>query len=96
MVDVAKKKDLPPSLADSRRYVRIRFEDNGSGVLLEKKVEIFSPFFTTRTHGTGLGLSLVQRVIEGHNGAMRENGTQGDGAIFEIFIPQATKKDKEA
>lgn len=96
VVDGAKKKDLPATLIDSRRYLRIRFEDNGSGVPLEKKIEIFSPFFTTRTHGTGLGLSLVQRVIEGHNGAMRENGTHGEGAVFEIFIPLATKKDKEA
>jgi len=93
-VDTAKKKELPPGLDDTKKYVRIRFEDNGCGVPLDKKEEIFAPFYTTYPHGTGLGLSLVQRVIEGHGGVIREIGNPDEGAVFEIFVPLATSKDK--
>jgi signal transduction histidine kinase len=92
-VDVAKKRELPPGLDDARKYVRVRFQDNGCGVPLDKKDEIFAPFVTTYAQGTGLGLSLVQRVLEGHGGIVREVGKPGDGAVFELFIPQATSKD---
>ena len=54
--------------------------------------QIFAPFFTTYPHGTGLGLSLVQRVIEGHDGVIREIGKPNEGAVFEIFLPQADSK----
>jgi signal transduction histidine kinase len=93
-VDVAKKKELPPGLDDTKKYIRIRFQDNGCGVPIDKKEEVFAPFFTTYPHGTGLGLSLVQRVIESHGGMLREIGKPGEGALFEIFLPQATSKDK--
>jgi signal transduction histidine kinase len=93
VVDIAKKKELPPGLDDSKKYIRIRFEDNGCGVPVDKKDEIFAPFVTTYPHGTGLGLSLVQRVLEGHSGLVREVGKPGEGAVFELFIPRATSKD---
>jgi signal transduction histidine kinase len=92
-VDIAKKKALPPGVDDSRKYIRVRFEDNGCGVTLDKKDDIFAPFVTTYAHGTGLGLSVVQRVLEGHGGAVREVGKPGEGAVFELFIPQATSKN---
>lgn len=90
----AKKEGLPPGLDRAIQYVRIVFEDNGSGIPLDKKEEIFAPFFTTYPHGTGLGLSLVQRVIEGHGGLIREVGKPGKGAIFELFLPQAAPGSK--
>ena len=93
-VDVPKKKELPPSLDNSRGYVRIRFGDNGCGVPLDKKEQIFSPFYTTYPHGTGLGLSLVQKVIEGHGGAIREIGKPDEGALFELFLPSATPNNE--
>jgi signal transduction histidine kinase len=89
-LDVPEKKELPPTLDEATKYIRIRIEDNGVGVPAEKKEEIFAPFYTTYPHGTGLGLALVQRVIEGHGGAIREVGTLNEGATFDIFLPQAT------
>lgn len=91
-LDALKKKDLPSSFDNTRKYLRIAFKDNGPGVPLEKKAQIFLPFYTTHPHGTGLGLSLVQRIIEGHGGLIREIGVPGEGANFEIVIPQATEK----
>lgn len=95
-VDIAKKKELPSNLDETKKYVKVGFEDNGCGIAVEKKEQIFAPFYTTYPHGTGLGLSLVQRVIEGHGGAIREIGKPGEGANFEIFIPQATSKEDES
>lgn len=89
IITVAKKNELPPGINDTIKYIRVRFIDNGCGVPLDKKDEIFAPFRTTYAHGTGLGLSLVQRIIDGHGGFIRETGKPGEGAVFELFIPQA-------
>ncbi len=93
-IDAPKREDLPPALDGAKEYVRIVFRDNGCGVPLGKKDEIFAPFYTTYTHGTGLGLSLVQRVIEGHGGLIRETGRPGEGATFEVYLPQAATASK--
>ncbi len=88
-IDTPKEEDLAFPLKEGRQYARVLFRDNGSGVPLDKKEQIFEAFYTTYTHGTGLGLSLVQRVIEGHGGLIRETGRPGDGAAFEIYLPRA-------
>ncbi len=85
------KKDIPENLDRTQGYLKIRFEDNGQGVLIENKEKIFAPFFTTYAHGTGLGLSLVQWIIEAHGGRIYENGKPGEGASFEMYLPIAKK-----
>jgi signal transduction histidine kinase len=92
LIDRPKKKDVPPELDGSKKYIRIRFEDNGPGVPPKMKKEIFAPFCTTHPHGTGLGLSMVERIIQGHDGLIREIGTPGESAIFEIFLPEKSGK----
>ncbi len=94
-VDVPAQKELPAELDPSRKYVRIQFADNGCGVPIEKKAQIFSPFVTTDPHGTGLGLPMVQRVVEGHGGLIREIGKEGEGALLEMFLPQTATNEKE-
>jgi signal transduction histidine kinase len=91
-VDVPTKNQLPADLNGAKQYIRVRFSDNGCGIPADKKEKIFAPFYTTYPHGTGLGLSLVQRVIEGQGGLIREVGKPDEGALFEIFLPQATAK----
>ncbi|AMV16701.1 sensor histidine kinase [Planctomyces sp. SH-PL14] len=77
-----------PSFVDPKgAYVLIKFSDNGAGVEPHLKEQIFEAFFTTYDHGTGLGLALVRRIIEGHGGAIREVGLHGKGATFEIYLP---------
>lgn len=80
------KKELPPVLEISTTYLKVSFGDNGLGVQLENKEKIFAPFFTTYAHGTGLGLSLVKTIIEGHGGYIFENGKPNEGANFEIYL----------
>jgi signal transduction histidine kinase len=71
----------------SGRYICVHFRDNGSGIPVENKERIFDAFFTTYHHGTGLGLSVVRRIIEGHTGVVREIGIPGEGAAFELYLP---------
>jgi two-component system, sporulation sensor kinase D len=87
---------LPESLDSSRSYTLITFRDNGSGVPLEIKSQIFDAFFTKREHGTGIGLALVRRVIEGHDGLIIENGIPGQGAVFEIYLPIVIEDTKKS
>lgn len=65
----------------------IRFEDDGPGVAPEQAERIFQPFHTTRSEGTGLGLALVQRVIEAHGGRIELDPRPGLGAAFTVSLP---------
>lgn len=80
---------LPDFLDTSRAYVLAHVEDNGPGIQSAEKSRIFDAFFTHRDQGTGLGLALVRRILEGHGGGIIEIGTPGVGAHFEVFLPSA-------
>lgn len=67
--------------------VQITFRDEGPGVPEEEKERIFTPFYTSRVKGMGLGLSIVKGIIEAHQGSIREIGRPGEGATFCICLP---------
>ncbi len=72
--------------ADERQVV-LAVEDEGPGVPEHLRQQIFEPFYTTRSNGTGLGLAVVQAVATSHNGLARcLSGTAG-GARFELVLP---------
>lgn len=79
--------DLPEELIKEKDFIRITYSDNGSGVKKEHKKNIFNPFVTTYQHGSGLGLSIVKRIIELHGGTIFENGNYMEGAKFEMYFP---------
>ncbi len=61
--------------------------DNGSGLGREELTEIFTPFFTNKRHGTGLGLTNVKRIAEAHGGTVTVSGSPGKGARFTLTLP---------
>ena len=73
-------------LAQGKSYVRLTFADTGPGVPPELKDKIFTPFYTSRVKGMGLGLSIVKGIIDAHHGVLRETGEPGSGANFEIYL----------
>lgn len=79
---------LSPALG-AFRLVRLAVHDNGPGVSEEIREQIFDPFFTRRSGGTGLGLALVQRAVEAHGGAIFvDNAPNGEaGAVFSLYLP---------
>lgn len=67
--------------------VRLTVSDNGPGIPPEQRHRIFRPFFTTKASGTGLGLSLTQKIIVTHNGRVTAGEVEGGGARIEVTLP---------
>jgi signal transduction histidine kinase len=74
------------------RYVRIRFQDTGSGMSPETLSRAFDPFFTTKkaARGTGLGLSVVDGIVHQHGGFLQVSSAVGRGTSVEILLPAIT------
>lgn len=64
----------------------LEVSDNGAGVPAELTERIFVPFFTTRKHGTGIGLSLVRLIAQAHGGAVAVSERSGGGATFTLTL----------
>lgn len=77
-------------LGESSRWkdhVEITIRDNGPGIAPERLSRIFIPFFTTKVKGTGLGLAVVQKIIQNHQGHIEVESHEGQGALFRIHLP---------
>jgi two-component system sensor histidine kinase HydH len=79
--------EVGPVTNNSRTGVELRLADTGPGVPKELQEEIFNPFVTTKKSGVGLGLSIVSKIIDGHQGSIRVDDAPGGGAVFTIFFP---------
>ncbi len=68
---------------------RLLIRDSGPGIPEGIRGRVFHPFFTTKATGTGLGLAVVKRILEGHGGriALRESPGEESGAEFELWLP---------
>ena len=75
------------SASDGR--VEVRIEDTGIGIPPEHLQKIFDLYFTTKDHGTGIGLSMVYRIIQMHDGEVEVQSTPGSGTTFRILLPRA-------
>ncbi len=72
------------------RWVVLRIEDTGVGLSSENTARIFTPFFTTKADGTGLGLAYAQKVVEGMGGIIElKNRKDARGAVLGIRLPAA-------
>jgi signal transduction histidine kinase len=67
--------------------VQIAISDDGPGIPEELVERILDPMFTTKTQGTGMGLSIVQRVVEAHGGTLTVRSVRGQGATFTLRFP---------
>jgi PAS domain S-box-containing protein len=65
--------------------------DTGKGMTEKERRQIFKPFFSTKTGGTGLGLPLTQQIIAEHGGQIECESVEGQGTTFVIRLPQATE-----
>lgn len=82
--------------AEVRAVARVRpddrspeflIEDRGTGIAPEELPRLFEPFFSRRKGGTGLGLSVVQRIVEAHGGRVSGANREGGGAVFTVRLP---------
>jgi len=65
----------------------IEFTDTGCGIKDDNLKNIFNPFFTTKPHGTGLGLAVTHKIIQEHNGKIKVESVWGGGTAFRIYLP---------
>ncbi|MFQ5793073.1 MAG: nitrogen regulation protein NR(II), partial [Acidobacteriota bacterium] len=77
------------SIHVSRRNgtAEIRIHDDGPGVAPQERSRIFDPFFTSKDGGTGLGLPIAHKLIEGHRGQIRLLEGEGPGSTFVVSLP---------
>jgi signal transduction histidine kinase/HAMP domain-containing protein len=75
----------------SRQRVEVRVEDTGVGIAKEHLSKIFDLYFTTKDHGTGIGLSMVYRIVQLHDGEIEVESTPGRGTTFRVLLPQAAE-----
>lgn len=81
-LDLGSDLALPPDT-----YLRIVVSDTGQGMTEEVQKRLFTPFFTTKKDGTGLGLLSCKRIVTNHRGGLRLISAPGKGTRFEIYLP---------
>ena len=78
-----------------RPGLTLRVEDSGPGISDEAREKLFTPFFTTRTTGTGLGLATVKKLVELHGGSVTAANRPDGGAVFTVEIPDMNGESNE-
>jgi nitrogen fixation/metabolism regulation signal transduction histidine kinase len=77
--DLVKKREI--------NYCRLSIKDSGKGISEQENQFVFTPYFTTKASGTGLGLPIVERIVNDHGGAIWFNSAEGMGTTFFIDLP---------
>ena len=71
--------------------VKLSVNDTGVGLPAENAGRMFDAFFTTKPHGSGMGLSISRTIVESHGGRIWATGNDGRGAAFHFSLPIATE-----
>ena len=82
------------SLESEDDAVTIVVSDGWKGIAAEHLPNLFRPFYTTKGHGTGLGLSLARRMVESHGGTINVESKPGEGARFTVLLPMRRAEEK--
>ncbi|MHB1390431.1 MAG: ATP-binding protein [Thermoleophilia bacterium] len=77
-------------------YLRLSFADTGIGIAADERKLIFDPFHTTRAEGSGLGLSIVHRIVDAHNGFITVDSEPDRGSTFTVGLPLASTTEDPA
>ncbi|MDA8426911.1 MAG: ATP-binding protein [Treponema sp.] len=83
---------LALSVSRVEEEIRISVEDSGTGIPEEQLPKIFEPYFTTKENGTGLGLTIVFKIIKEHRGEISVQSRPGQGSTFTISLPVPQKE----
>jgi two-component system, sporulation sensor kinase E len=68
-------------------FVEVAFSDDGPGIPPSRIGKVFDPFYSTRDEGTGLGLTIVHRIVDEHDGHIEVRSTYGGGTVFTVSLP---------
>ncbi|WJH41492.1 ATP-binding protein [Aliirhizobium terrae] len=73
--------------------LRLKVRDTGIGIHPDNLVKLFNPFFTTKSEGMGVGLSICKTIVEAHGGSLSATNHTEGGAVFQILLPPASMND---
>ena len=74
------------SVTDQNGVLALEVKDDGVGIDDEAKERLFDAFFTTRSHGTGIGLAVVKRIADDHGFPIEVQSSKGSGATFRVLL----------
>ncbi len=94
VLTIAVRKGEFPRNGDS--CAEILIQDTGCGIPEEASPKIFNPFFSMKEEGSGLGLSIVHKIIESHDGEIAVKSSPGEGSAFIIRLPEDEKKHTDS
>lgn len=83
------------SILQDPKQLAIEVEDTGHGIDPEDVGKIFDPYFTTKSSGTGLGLAVVHKIIESHQGDIKVRSTPEKGTLFTLILPVAKERPQK-
>ncbi len=86
---IESKGEIRLTAVAGENVVHLSIQDTGSGMDEEALKQIFSPFFTTKEKGTGLGMAVSQKIVEGHGGVLSAHSVAGEGTRIAIQLPRA-------
>ena len=79
--------ELTAEVDEANRAARFTVRDTGRGIARDDLAHVFDPYFTTKPSGTGLGLAVVHKIVEGHNGELRVESEEGKGTAVTVELP---------
>lgn len=79
---------------EGKNYIVVSISDTGCGMTAEEIEKIFSPEYTTKEKGVGLGIPLANEIIRGHGGEIRVISRKGEGTTFEVVLPRERLSEK--
>ena len=89
----ATSETVPGGIVPEAGAVQLVIEDDGPGMPTDVRDRIFTPFFTTKPRGSGLGLPVVHRAIEAHRGVVLVDSSPGSGTRFTIILPRTQSEN---
>ncbi len=87
-IDKRKNGTIQIGLSESADKYKITISDNGKGMTTEQSSKIFTPYFTTKSSGMGIGLSIVYNIITAAGGSISFDTLEGEGTTFTLLLPR--------
>jgi signal transduction histidine kinase len=91
----SKEPNIHISIIRESEWIQIQVIDNGCGILKEDMQNIFKPFFTSKSHGTGLGLVIVKKMVSKMFGSIKLESLKDKGTTVTVIFPEGESADDQ-